>query len=151
MAETAPKLPDSPRAGKHADSPHARPSGPLAELTRYIADHAPLARPGYPELDMLDGFREIWSRVDMGRQLRQSQEQVPESAGPLNSSHLVHNALALMQSAAPEYLQRFLSYMDTLSWMEQMQAGALPDALRAPTSRKPASGKTIKKPAKQNT
>ena len=98
--------------------------GPLAELTDYIARSAPLARPGYPELDMLDAFREIWSRVDMGRQLRQSQEQVPKGAGPLNSSHLVHHALAAMQSASPECLQHFLAHVETLAWLEQMQPAA---------------------------
>jgi len=135
---------------KPDDEPFTPRRGPLGELADYIASHAPLARPGYPELDMLDGFREIWSRVDMGRQLRQSQEQVPDSAGPLNSSHLVHHALALMQSASPEYLQHFLSYMESLSWLERMHGGANQDAVRSRSAGNAASAgkqKATKKPA----
>lgn len=90
----------------------------LADLVDYIAEHAPRPRPGYPELDLLDSFREIWSRFDMGRQLHQSEQQIPDSAGPLNSIQLVHQALAVMRDASPDYLQHFLMYMDTLSWLE---------------------------------
>lgn len=132
------------------DEPGTPRRGPLGELVEYIGSHAPLARPGYPELDMLDGFRDIWSRVDMGRQLRQSQEQVPDSAGPLNSSHLVHHALALMQSASPEYLQHFLSHMESLSWLERMHGGANQDAARprgAGSAAAAAKQKATKKPA----
>ncbi len=124
---------DGPSSGGPAvNRLHKR--GLLAELTDHIARNAPLARPSYPELDMLEGFREIWSLVDMGRQLRQSQAQVPESAGPLNSSHLVHQALALMQAASPGYLQRFLSYLDTLSWLEQMHNNPGQNAARSKSS-----------------
>ena len=132
---------------KPDDEPGAPRRGPLGELADYIASHAPLTRPGYPELDMLDGFREIWSRVDLGRQLRQSQEQVPDSAGPLNSSHLVHHALALMQSASPGYLQHFLSHMESLSWLERMHNGASQDAARARSAATAGKQKATKKPA----
>jgi hypothetical protein len=144
MADIKPENPGTP-------SPGTPRRGPLGELADYIASHAPLARPGYPELDMLDGFREIWSRVDMGRQLRQSQEQVPDSAGPLNSSHLVHHALALMQSASPGYLQHFLSYMESLSWLERMHSGAGQDTTRSrntgATTSTGGKQKATKKPA----
>lgn len=135
---------------KPGDAPDMPRRGPLGELADYIASHAPLARPGYPELDMLDGFREIWSRVDMGRQLRRSQEQVPDSAGPLNSSHLVHHALALMQSASPAYLQHFLSHMESLSWLERMHGGAGQEAGRSRSTGSAAAAgkqKATKKPA----
>lgn len=115
----------------------------LAGLPAYIEAQA-LAdaadrRARYPELDVLDYFRATWARVSTDRQLRQSQEQVHENAGPLNSNHLVHLALSLMRDVSPGYLHQFLAYLDALSWMDQMQmASALPakDAPRAAKSRK---------------
>jgi hypothetical protein len=118
----------------------------LAALNAHIASHHH-ALPGpasYPELDMLEYFREIWSRFRTGRQLQQSLEQVPGNAGPLNSSSLVHRSLSLMRELSPGYLQQFLSYVDALSWMEQMSSGDLPagkDAPRPGSARKGTRGK----------
>jgi hypothetical protein len=128
--------------------------GALGELLDYVAIHAsgvrlaagttPSPSNSYPELELLDYFREIWSKVSTGKQLRQSLEQVPGNAGPLNSSSLVHRALSLMQELSPGYLQQFLSYVDTLSWMEQMNGGgalAGKDVPRAGSAKKSARGK----------
>jgi hypothetical protein len=133
--------------------------GALAGLIDYLARPAtadgdglaavktdPLAMPrhsSYPELEALDYFREIWTQISTERQLRQSFSQVPGNAGPLNSSSLVHRSLSLMRELSPGYLQQFLSYVDVLSWMEQMNGGALADkdAPRAGSARKSARGK----------
>lgn len=72
------------------------------------------------ELKMLEDVRETWSRVSAEKQLRQSLDQVPTNAGPLNSSSLVHRSLLLMREVSPEYLRQFLSYVDALSWLERM-------------------------------
>ncbi|WP_434114257.1 DUF2894 domain-containing protein [Paraburkholderia caffeinilytica] len=127
--------------------------GALAELVNYIA-HAPAdgndpaaAAPrhaSYPELEALGYFRETWSRVRSEKQLRQSLKKAPGNAGPLNSSSLVHRSLSLMRELSPGYLQQFLSYVDALSWMEQMNGGgALPakDAPRTANTRKSARSK----------
>lgn len=97
----------------------------------------------YPELPVLDDFREIWSRMSTRKQLRQSLAQVPGNPGPLNSSSLVHRSLSLMQALSPGYLQQFLSYVDALSWMEQITGGALA-AKSAPRVGK--SSESAKKP-----
>jgi hypothetical protein len=89
-------------------------------------------RASYPELAMLDYFREVWSSVRTQKQLRQSFDQVPDNAGPLNSSSLVHRSLSLMRELSPGYLQQFLSYVETLSWMEQLNIGAAPAEKEAP-------------------
>ncbi|SIO72221.1 Protein of unknown function [Burkholderia sp. GAS332] len=130
--------------------------GELAGLIDYIASHAPAdgsspaagnpapRRPSYPELEALEYFRETWSKVRSEKQLRQSLKKAPGNAGPLNSSSLVHRSLSLMRELSPGYLQQFLSYVDALSWMEQMNGGgALPakDAPRTATARKSARGK----------
>jgi len=135
-----------------ATSPGEPARGALAELIDYMASQAPsdsdgppaVPRPSsYPELEMLDYFREIWTKLSTERQFRQSLAQVPGNAGPLNSSSLVHRSLSLMRKLSPGYLQQFLSYVDALSWMEQMNGGASAekDAPRSGNARKSARGK----------
>lgn len=117
------------------DKPDETPRGPLADLVDYITSQAstdgngittsaiPTKRPAYPELWAIDYFRETWSKVSANQQIRQSQKHVPENAGPLNSNHLVHRSLLLMGKLSPGYLRHFLSYVDGLSWLEQLNNG----------------------------
>jgi hypothetical protein len=111
---------------------------------RPTAGH-PLSHPAsYPEMELLDYFRKTWTKVSAEKQFRQSLAQVPGNAGPLNSSSLVHRSLSLMRELSPGYLQQFLSYIDALSWMEQMNGGGtLPDkdAPRSAAPRKSTRGK----------
>ncbi|CAB3778554.1 hypothetical protein LMG28614_00648 [Paraburkholderia ultramafica] len=107
----------------------------LAGLIDHIARRMPADRDGaasYPELPALDYFREVWSKVRAEKQLRQSLAQVPGNAGPLNSSSLVHRSLSLMRELSPGYLKQFLSYVDTLAWMEQLNGGGAPTGKEAP-------------------
>lgn len=100
-------------------------------------------RADYPELGMLDAAQETWLRVNTNRQLRDSEQRVPDNAGPLNSSHLVHRALMLMKSQSPEYLRLFLSYANALAWLEQMSDGSAgaADSTRSGAAKKPARNK----------
>jgi hypothetical protein len=110
--------------------------GALGELLDDIASRAPAAQPigpaaahvaprpiPWPEPEVLEYFRELWSRLSTESQLRQSLQQVPGNAGPLNSSSLVHRSLSLMRELSPGYLQQFLSYVDALSRLEQTNGG----------------------------
>lgn len=122
------------------------PRGALAELVEHIARQSPLpeeapapsgavptratsASPASStaaapaELKTMRYFRGTWSRLSADRRLTQSLAKMPENAGPLNSHHLVHRALILMRDLSPEYLNRFMTYVDTLLWVEQMQVG----------------------------
>ncbi|GAB3625364.1 hypothetical protein PTE30175_01481 [Pandoraea terrae] len=97
------------------------------------------------DMDVLEYFRETWSRVSTDGNLRQSLAQVPENAGPLNSSHLVHRALSLMHDVSPDYLRHFLRHAEALSWLEDMEAsGLMPgkSAARAATAGKSSRAKT---------
>lgn len=142
------------RRSKAADPDSAKPArapahGTLAELLKHIGDRKAAATMGdavaadvenvgedcprqsvSAELPALLEFRKIWSKVRTDGQLRQSLEQVPTNAGPLNSGVLVHRSIMLMRELSPEYLQHFMAYADTLSWMEQMQGdGVLATAM----------------------
>ncbi|CAM3628890.1 DUF2894 domain-containing protein [Bordetella sputigena] len=120
MAEPAPaEAPESPLS---AFVHELRTSGPRCDPLTGAAAPASAPPPGqgsYPELALLDYFRDTWGRYKTRRQLKQSEERVPENAGPLNSSLLVHRTLSLMREVSPEYLHQFLSYVDALAWVEQ--------------------------------
>ncbi|MCC4591463.1 DUF2894 domain-containing protein [Xanthomonas campestris pv. cannae] len=84
------------------------------------------ARLAAPQLPAVEDARRLWTELRSRSQLRQSLQPAPADAGPLNSGVLVHRALALMRTLSPGYLQHFLSYVDALSWLQQLQeAGAL--------------------------
>jgi len=133
----------------------SKSAGPLADLLAYLAEQAPHKYAGKPpgsvlaeELPEVDYFQKTWSRLSTGLRLQQSQRQVPENAGPLNSSHLIHRSLLLMQERSPGYLQHFLSYVDTLSWMEQLTADTLlPPAKSSAKSPAKSPSKTPARPA----
>lgn len=68
-----------------------------------------------------------------GRQLRRSQEKssarqrvrraisdCPEGAGPLNPQRLVIRALTTMETLSPDYTNRFMAYVDTLLYLQQL-------------------------------
>ena len=111
----------------------------IDHLTRHPArPDAPHAA-AYPELPAVDYFRGVWSKVRTEKQLRQSLAPVSGNAGPLNSSSLVHRALSLMRELSPEYLKQFLSYVDTLSWLEQLN-GEVPVEKEAPRAAKTGKG-----------
>ncbi|MFP6560139.1 DUF2894 domain-containing protein [Paraburkholderia sp. B3] len=126
--------------------------GALGELVDYLANqprdaggagardaNGPSVSP-----ELLDYFRATWARVRTGQQLRVAEVLVPQNAGPLNSSSLVHRALSLMRELSPGYLQQFLTYADALSWLEQLNAGSTApgkEPPRAASAKKGTRGK----------
>jgi hypothetical protein len=135
---------EAAREAGNAASPHEAPRSGLKGLAEHIAASQAMKESGmppgeampapraYPELPLLDYFRETWSKLSTDRQLRQSEYQVPKNAGPLNSSSLVHRSLSLMRELSPGYLRQFLAYADALAWLEQMTAVAAPPLKEAP-------------------
>ncbi len=119
------------------------PSTPLGQLLDHIASKTskpdgvvPAPSSVFPELAALEDFRKTWSAVRSRSQLRQSLAFMPANAGPLNSAALVHRAMALMRELSPEYLRHFLSYVDDLSWLEQIGVGMTGKPLARSTSTK---------------
>ncbi|ALS59105.1 DUF2894 domain-containing protein [Pandoraea norimbergensis] len=139
-------------------TPAARPASPASFVAPSATAPAPATLPAAPpappsviatddsfeDMDVLEYFRETWSKLSTDGNLRQSLAQVPENAGPLNSSHLVHRALSLMHDVSPDYLRHFLRHADALSWLEDMDsAGAMRNksAARVAASAKPSRAK----------
>ncbi|WP_155634521.1 DUF2894 domain-containing protein [Burkholderia stagnalis] len=144
--------PGEPAPGEHASGEHAsgehasgEPArGALAALVAQLARDTQADRAGIDPA-MIEFFRETWSKVRTEKQYRQALDQVPRNAGPLNSSSLVHRSLSLMRDLSPGYLQQFLSYVDALSWLEDLMGGgaqAEKEAPRAKGAKKAARGKT---------
>ncbi|NYE26481.1 DUF2894 domain-containing protein [Pigmentiphaga litoralis] len=153
-AATALAAGSAPAAATASALPTAR--RPLVDLLNYIQQQTAesdahrtlrkvaLQRATYPELPEIDYFRDALSKVSTNRQVRQSLERVPENAGPLNSSHLVHRSLLMMRELSPGYLRHFLAYVDGLSWMEQVNAFGMPmgkDAAKPGAARKTSRAK----------
>ncbi len=116
---------------------------PLADLVRYIdrqavandpastEPSAPAAAAAPIELRALRLFRNTWTRIGVDRQLRRSLRAVPENPGPLNSQLLVLRALQQMQDTSPAYLDRFMSHVQALLWLDQARLGAAPPPVKA--------------------
>lgn len=125
-------------------TPAAPAEGGLADLLAHVAERTGVAEGAArsaADLKSLRYFRSTWSRLSADRRLNQSQSKVPENAGPLNSQHLVHRAITLMRDASPDYLNRLMSYIDALSWIDQANVSTPLPAAARPEGRKAARGK----------
>jgi hypothetical protein len=71
------------------------------------------------ELKTIRKFRNTWSKLSVDKQVAKALEQAPTNAGPINSHMLVLRSLALMRDISPDYLNRFMSYADTLLCLDQ--------------------------------
>ena len=135
----------------HDERAPAQPSrrGALAELVAHAAREkaAPVlgsaTRPreaapekaAAPDTRTLQFFQRTWSRLSAEQRLAQARATLPDNAGPLNSHHLVHRARTLMHELSPEYLERFVGYIDALQWLEQANEAEAQE-LRAPAAKK---------------
>jgi len=138
---------DLEKAARAEGTPTEQPAREaLAELVDHLARHASSQGDGAAghRLKTLEYFRNTWSRLSAERRLTQSLAKLPQNAGPLNSHNLVHRSLTLMRDLSPEYLNRFMSYVDALLWVDQAGSGSASagaDAPRAESARKSARGK----------
>jgi hypothetical protein len=99
----------------------------LGALVRRLEQHAPdLAHAGVekniglrPELKVIQNHRNTWAKLSADKRFAQALDHAPKNAGPMNSHSLVLRSLALMRDISPDYLNRFMSYADTLLCLDQ--------------------------------
>lgn len=123
--------------------------GSLAALVRQLeqaspelAEPRPALAPGSrTELKAIRQFRSTWSKLSVEKQLAQALEQAPRNAGPINSHMLVLRSLAFMRDVSPDYLNRFISYVDTLLCLELGEK----DKEKPGGAKKPQGGRAAKK------
>lgn len=72
------------------------------------------------ELKTFRLFKKTWTKLHSDRLVTRAVKDRPENAGPLNSQMLVTRSLFTMRHLSPNYLNRFVSYIDTLLWLEQI-------------------------------
>jgi hypothetical protein len=93
------------------------------------------------ELKTVRESRATWARMSVDRQLSLAMKQGPQNAGPINSHMLVLRSLTMMQDISPDYLSRFVSYVDTLLFLD-------PGEMDVPVKRKKAVPSKAAKPTK---
>ena len=115
-------------------------SGPLLVPASGLRDAAADPAHAGPATDpkTLHFFKRTWSRLSAEQRLAQSRASLPENAGPLNSQHLVHRSLTLMHELSPEYLERFVAYVDALQRLELSNDAVGQEAAQAGRKSMPA-------------
>jgi hypothetical protein len=71
------------------------------------------------ELRAVRNYRETSARASTQKRVSRAIADHPGDSGPLNSQRLTVESLAIMRQLSPSYLNRFVSYVDTLLWLDQ--------------------------------
>jgi hypothetical protein len=71
-------------------------------------------------------FKESQDKLNAEKLIRQAIQQGPDNPGPINPHMLAIRSLSTMQSLSPQYLKRFLSYIDTVFWLEHANEALKP-------------------------
>ena len=78
------------------------------------------------ERPRIQQFRQQLSKISVHKQVTQAIAQAPQNAGPINSHMLVLRSLGLMRDISPDYLNRFMTHVDTLLRLDEADKGKLP-------------------------
>lgn len=73
------------------------------------------------ELRAARRFHSAMVSLNADRVVTTALADIPEDCGPLNPQRLATRSLAAMRELSPHYLSRFVSYIDTLLWLEQAE------------------------------
>lgn len=113
----------------------ASPMGGTADDTAPFADRPNAWPNGNPRVQQ---FRKQLGQIRVQKQVSQAIAQAPQNAGPINSHMLVLRSLGVMRAVSPDYLNRFMGYVDTLLCLDAAGQGKLP------TKKTSAATKTTK-------
>lgn len=81
---------------------------------------------GAPPLKSIKVLRQRSEQNSVEQRVDQAIERSPESPGPLNPQMLAIKALTTMRELSPQYLQRYMAYLDTLFWLDDVDTAANP-------------------------
>ena len=92
---------------------------------------------GWPaENPRIQQFRRQLSQISVQKQVKKAIALAPANAGPINSHMLVLRSLGSMRDISPDYLNRFMAYVDTLLCLDSVDKGKpLPKKATAAASR----------------
>ena len=117
-------------AQKKPHIPHIQPTrhapSPLSALLRDMSAPSaerPLSPGGHGRMDnpRVAQFRQQLGKMRVQKKVTQAIAQAPQNAGPINSHMLVLRSLSLMRDLSPDYLNRFMGYVDTLLFLDMPQ------------------------------
>ncbi|MEH6585672.1 MAG: DUF2894 domain-containing protein [Halioglobus sp.] len=95
------------------------------ELANNISQQAQPGQKNLParreELKAARRFHSAMVELNADKVVTQALEEIPEECGPLNPQRLATRSLETMRDLSPHYLSRFVSYIDTLFWLEQAE------------------------------
>jgi hypothetical protein len=117
---------------------------PLAQLLQEMTPASDETRPhksSMPnawraESPRIQQFRKQLGQISVQKQVTQAMAQAPQNAGPINSHMLVLRSLGQMREASPDYLGRFMVYLDTLLCLDA------PLASKPPNPKKRTAGRS---------
>lgn len=101
------------------DSLQAQLQRQEAEILAALPDGNETAPATPPALKSALQIRAAVTRDNAERLVGRALSRAPENSGPLNPQKLVTQSLAEMRQLSPAYLDRFVSWVDTLFWLEQ--------------------------------
>lgn len=119
---TASERPTSPTTSPPS-APPPMPS-PLAALLKDMGPQSAPQAHGQPrawqaEKPRIQQFKKQLSQISVQKQVTQALAQAPQNAGPINSHMLVLRSLGVMREISPDYLNRFMGYIDTLLCLDE--------------------------------
>jgi len=116
-----------------APSPLAQLLQALSPLAQPTPSASAASKPSHwrAESPRVQQFRKTLSKLSVQKQVTQAIAQAPQNAGPINSHMLVLRSLGLMRELSPDYLNRFIAYVDTLLCLDE--AGKAKPVTRKPT------------------
>jgi hypothetical protein len=73
------------------------------------------------ELRSFHTFRQTLAKLYASELATHAIKDRPENPGPLNGQMLATRCLSVMRKLSPSYLNRFVTYIDTLLWLQQTE------------------------------
>ena len=90
-------------------------------INALAADEEPMeATAPVTELHSARYFREGLVKIGVEQTVDSSARRAHPESGPLNPEKLVVHSLETMRELSPQFLSRFVAYVDTLFWLEQV-------------------------------
>jgi hypothetical protein len=125
------KLDAKKPSGEPGAVPEAALLSPLAQLLQEMTRATGEAQPVKPnawraESPRIQQFRKQLVQISVQKQVSKAIAQAPQNAGPINSHMLVLRSLGQMREASPDYLGRFMVYLDTLLCLDAPMASKQP-------------------------
>lgn len=107
---------------------------PLGALLQDMVRHPTQQSPGQgqglgqsvgwrAERPRIQQLRQQLSKISVHKQVTQAMAQAPANAGPINSHMLVLRSLGLMRGISPDYLNRFMTHVGTLLYLDEAEQG----------------------------